>query len=247
MKNIHSLAVSLAIASSLGLAACSGSSVNAGTSPPAGQAVQVHVSPSTTAVDAAGQVAFAAEVTGTAVTTVTWSVQEAGGGSVDGSGLYTAPAAPGTYHVIATSTAAPESRGVAEVTVRATAAPPVPAPGTVAVTVTPPESALDACRGAVLAAQVTGATNGRVAWTVLEPGGGTVVNGIYTAPATGGTYHVVATSEADPNARGSATMTVGPPKVLSVGVSPTQASTAAGGALAFAATVTTSCGSFPAQ
>jgi len=143
--------------------------------------------------------------------------------------------------------AAPESRGVAEVTVRATAAPPAPAPGTVAVTVTPPESTVDACRGVVLAAQVTGATNGRVAWTVLEPGGGTVVNGIYTAPATGGTYHVVATSEADPNARGSATMTVGPPKVLSVGVSPTQASTTAGGALAFTATVTTSCGSFPAQ
>jgi hypothetical protein len=117
----------------------------------------------------------------------------------------------------------------------------------VTVTVTPPESTLDACRGAVLTAQVANTTNTRVTWSVQEPGGGTVVNGIYTAPDTAGTYHVVATSEADPSARASAAMTVGPPKVLSVGVSPGQATTATGGALAFAATVTTSCGSFPAQ
>jgi hypothetical protein len=245
MNNSFSLTVSLAIAASLGLAACGGSTGSTGTTPPAGQSVAVRLSPAFASIDAAGQVSFTAEVTGTTATTVTWSVQESGGGSVDASGLYTAPATPGTYHVVATSTVAPESRGVAEVTVGTAVAPPV---GTaVAVTVTPSQSTLDACRGAVLTAQVANATNTRVAWSVLEAGGGTVVNGIYTAPSTAGTYHVVATSEADPNARGSAAMTVGPPKVLSVGVSPGQATTAGGGALAFAATVTTSCGSFPAQ
>ena len=51
---------------------------------------------------------FSATVTGAAVTTVTWSVLEgAAGGAIDPAGLYTAPAAPGTYHVVATSTADP--------------------------------------------------------------------------------------------------------------------------------------------
>lgn len=35
--------------------------------------------------------------------TVTWDVEEASGGEVSTSGLYTAPATPGTYHVVATS------------------------------------------------------------------------------------------------------------------------------------------------
>jgi hypothetical protein len=32
-----------------------------------------------------------------------WSIQESGGGSIDVSGVYTAPGAPGTYHAVATS------------------------------------------------------------------------------------------------------------------------------------------------
>jgi hypothetical protein len=52
--------------------------------------------------------AFSASVSGSATSTVTWSVAEgAAGGSIDASGRYTAPAVPGTYHVVATSTAAP--------------------------------------------------------------------------------------------------------------------------------------------
>src|SRR5262245_30290504 len=38
-------------------------------------------------------------------TDVIWSVQESGGGTVDSSGQYTAPTAPGTYHIVATSVA----------------------------------------------------------------------------------------------------------------------------------------------
>jgi hypothetical protein len=34
---------------------------------------------------------------------VIWAVQESGGGSVTADGIYTAPAIPGTYHVVATS------------------------------------------------------------------------------------------------------------------------------------------------
>jgi hypothetical protein len=33
---------------------------------------------------------------------VTWSVMEAGGGTIDAAGMYIAPDVPGTYHVLAT-------------------------------------------------------------------------------------------------------------------------------------------------
>jgi hypothetical protein len=53
---------------------------------------------------------FTATVTGTPTTSVTWSVQEGmTGGSVTGSGVYTAPATAGVYHVLATSTVMPSS------------------------------------------------------------------------------------------------------------------------------------------
>jgi hypothetical protein len=117
----------------------------------------------------------------------------------------------------------------------------------VQVTVSPATSTVDACRGEVLAAQVSGTSDGRVSWTVQEPGGGSVTNGIYTAPADAGTYHVVATSVVDGSAQGTATVVVAPARVLSVAVSPGQASLPSGGGLAFAATVTTTCGTFPAQ
>lgn len=58
-----------------------------------------------------------------------------------------------------------------------------------------------------------------------EAGGGTVANGVYSAPQAPGTYHVVATSTADP---ASATVTLG-------------------GTLTFGALVTTSCGTFASR
>jgi hypothetical protein len=78
-------------------------------------------------------------------------------------------------------------------------------------------------------------------------GGSISASGAYTAPQTAGTYHVVATSVADGTASGEATVVVGPEKVLSIAVAPGSASVAPGGAVAFAATVTTSCGTFAAQ
>jgi hypothetical protein len=48
---------------------------------------------------------------------VTWSVTEAGGGTVSAAGVYTAPEADGTYHVVATSAAAPSASATATITV----------------------------------------------------------------------------------------------------------------------------------
>jgi hypothetical protein len=74
-------------------------------------------------VTAGGRVAFAAGGRAAA-----WSVAEgAEGGAVDAAGVYTAPAAPGTYHVVATA-GAPARTGVAVVGVAAPRGGVVPMP-----------------------------------------------------------------------------------------------------------------------
>ena len=66
-------------------------------------AATVAIEPPSAIVGASGAVAFAAAVRGCGDDApVAWSVQEAGGGTVTAAGAYTAPAAPGTYHVVAT-------------------------------------------------------------------------------------------------------------------------------------------------
>jgi hypothetical protein len=50
---------------------------------------------------------FTATVTNMSPATVAWSVLEPDGGTISSSGLYTAPSMPGTYTIIATSTANP--------------------------------------------------------------------------------------------------------------------------------------------
>jgi hypothetical protein len=60
-----------------------------------------------------GTVPFAAVVTGTTSQAVTWSVSDQGGGTVDSSGLYSAPGTVGTFHIVATSVADPSKSGTA--------------------------------------------------------------------------------------------------------------------------------------
>jgi hypothetical protein len=83
-----------------------------------GGPVAVAVRPSSALIAPQATVRFSASVSGTANTAVTWSVTEPGGGSVDGSGLYFAPASTGTFHVVATSAADPAATGVAQVVVQ---------------------------------------------------------------------------------------------------------------------------------
>jgi hypothetical protein len=205
--------------------------------------VTVSVSPASASIPTGGTVTFSATVTGTTAgqsTATTWSVP-AGSGSIGATtGVYVAPSTAGTHVVTATSVAAPTRTGTATVTVTA------PAP-VVAISIAPASATLDACKAVVFTATVTNATNTAVTWTVTEAGGGTVTNGIYTAPQTAGTYHVVARSVADSTKTVQGTIIVGPEKVVSVAVAPGSATVTASGTLAFAATVTTSCGTFAAQ
>jgi hypothetical protein len=58
-------------------------------------------------------------------------------------------------------------------------------------------------------ATVTNTSNTAVAWSVEESAGGSITDGgVYTAPGLTGTYHVIATSQADMTKTGSATVTV---------------------------------------
>jgi len=109
----------------------------------------------------------------------------------------------------------------------------------VAVEVTPGAVALAPGGRQAFVASVTGTVNTAVTWSVVEgTTGGTVsATGSYTAPSATGTYHVVATSAADPNARATATVTVTTAPIVTVTVSPRTATVAAGGSTTFTATV----------
>ena len=133
-------------------------------------------------------VKFHAQVVGQSNQTVKWSIQQ-GIGTIDSSGLYTAPrdAAGGPFSVVATSQAVPRAQGSADVTVL------VPQ-----VAVTPATITLRPGGTPTFTATVKGLPNTQVTWSVPEVSGGSVsAAGLYNAPPTLGFYHVVATSMLD--------------------------------------------------
>lgn len=227
-----------AVLLSASLAACTGTVSPAAPTDPAGTSVTVGVEPAVAGLQPAEEVRFAAIVTGAVDTSVRWSVREAGGGTVDATGRYVAPGTAGVFHVVAASVADPTASASATVTVTS---PPAP----VAVAVTPATGSVDACRTLALTATVTGSTNTAVTWSVVEgaAGGSIAANGTYTAPDTAGTYHLKATSVADPTKSATATVTVAE-RVLSVSLTPAGVSIPPGGTAQFTATVTTTCGAF---
>lgn len=225
----------------VGLLSCSaGKAPPAATDGTAAQDVTVQVVPPSAVVATGGSVQFGSLVTGSGVTTVSWTVREgATGGAVNpDTGYYTAPGTPGTYHVEAASTASPTVKAAAVVTVQS--ATPV------VVTLSPSPGAVDACKTLTFSATVTGTTNQAVDWSVVgSPANGTVAAGVYTAPSTAGTYQVVATSRAAPTSSATANVVVSD-RIVSVVVSPPTVTVLPNGTAQFTATVTTSCGSFSA-
>jgi hypothetical protein len=213
------------------------------------QTVAVRVTPASAELAPNGGAAFEAVVTGTADTRAAWTVVEQGGGTIDAAGNYTAPSAAGTYRVRATSVADPRVSGDAIVTVLASPPPSPPPPPTappppISVSITPSSAALDACDTLALKATVTNAANPAVTWTVQQVDGGSVTAaGVYTAPQSAGTYHVLARSVEDPARTATATLLVSD-RILSVAVAPATTSVTAGGSAKFTAVVTTTCGSF---
>ena len=83
----------------------------------------------TTQAAAGMPVQFFAQVTGSPDPSVVWSILEgAAGGTVSSTGLYTAPAAGGTYHVVVASHADPQEIATTKVTVTQVASPLISVP-----------------------------------------------------------------------------------------------------------------------
>lgn len=202
----------LALPATAGLAvtlACGGGGGGSTSTPPTPGPVSVTVGPLTANLAVGGSQTFTATVTNTTNQAVTWSLQEgAAGGSLNASGLYTAPAAisgtTATFHVVATSVADSSKSGMATVTVF------VP----VAVSLTPPSCTLGLGGTQQFTPTVANATNPAVTWSIQESGssGNISATGLYTAPAsisgTSATFHVVATSVQDSTKSATATVAV---------------------------------------
>lgn len=88
----------------------------------------------------------------------------------------------------------------------------VPSPSTaisVAVAIVPSAVSVSASGSYTFQALVTGSANQSVAWKVVETGGGSITTtGVYTAPSAAGTYHVTASSSADPTKSATASVIV---------------------------------------
>lgn len=160
------------------------------------------VSPPTIQLAPGESQAFLATAAGPSPGVLTWSVLEGpAGGAVVPSGtsaVYTAPTAPGVYHLSAESAADPTLKASSVITVSG-AAP-------VAVSVSPASLRLDPGGSTAFTATVTGSGNQAVSWSASP--GSVDATGLFTAPLTPGTCMVTATSQADGTKSGSATITV---------------------------------------
>src|SRR5262249_40949921 len=116
---MHAVALlSLLVAGTLGSGCNSG--YTASSTP-----VSVTVTPHQATLAITPTTSCAAAVSGGSSGDVLWSVQEVGGGMVDASGTYTAPAQTGTFHVVAASMADPSKTDTATVTVTAGGGGPI--------------------------------------------------------------------------------------------------------------------------
>ena len=206
-------------------------------------AIAVTVAPATAQVHAGNKQQFTATVTGTANTTVSWTVAGSGCsgaacGTISTSGLYTAPAivpTPALVSVTATSAADSTKSGKASVTI----IPPI------VVAVAP--AAVQVVTGGKqqFVVTVTGTTNTAVSWSVSGSGcagaacGTISTSGLFTAPSavpSPALITVTATSAADTTKSAKASVTIVRP--VAVTIAPASAQVLTGGSQQFTATVT---------
>ncbi len=210
------------------LAGCAGGGGGGGGSTCASSTASVSIEPAAPTVIAGTTQPFVATVTGPTNTAVTWGVQEAGGGDISVTGVYTAPSTPGTYHVVATSQA--DSCGTATVAVTVEQAQPI------TVTISPAGPVTVEVKGSqTFLATVTGTTNTAVTWSVQEgPAGGQIhpSTGVYAAPDTETVSHVTATSVADPTKFAQVTVSIVLP-LTPVLISPAEVTVGLGGQVQF--------------
>ena len=132
-----------------------------------------------------------------------WSISPAGSGTIDTTGLYTAPATIPAQQIVTVEAAIQGSTNVLPATAAVLLMP-------VAVSVTPANPILYSGQSQQFTANVTNATNTAVTWSMSPAGLGTLdATGRYAAPATVTTEQsvvVTATSVFDPTKSASATV-----------------------------------------
>lgn len=191
-----------------------------------GGEIVVEITPAYASIGVRQTVQLSVSVLGPEEKEVTWVVVEDGGGSIDESGLYRAPSAPGLFHVTATS----QADGVTF----ATATLEVHSP---TVAIAPMMAELGRLETASFSAAAQYAEDPTVTFSIAEPDGGSLTSlgaGLvrYTAPATLGTYHVVANVPEVPSVQ--ATVVV---RAIEVTLTPRANSVSVGDAIDFSATV----------
>jgi hypothetical protein len=201
------------------------------TPPPKSLSVSIQLNQTSVTLQVGKQQQFSAVVQGSSNTVVNWSVDgKAGGaaatGTIDASGLYTAPAQAGAHTVTATSAADPSKTATAKVSVVGT------------VSITPPSATMLTGAAQQFTATVDGDTKPAVTWSVDGVNGGNSSigsisnNGLYTAPSSTGTHTIAATYAGPPSATASVSITV-----FSMGIAPSGATVLPGATQQFTASV----------
>ena len=193
------LGIALFSAAVLAVAGCGGSSDlnhgGGGKQPD----ITVTVMPATASIYGGKTVQFQAQVSGQQSQAVTWSIEQ-GVGTIDSTGLYTAPfnSSGAAFRVVATAQSTPTASGFASVTVLVSQVTVSPATATL-----PPEGTQ------TFTATADGLENTNVTWAVQEDSGGSVSGaGAYNAPNAAGFYHVVAASVENTALSATATIAV---------------------------------------
>jgi hypothetical protein len=149
---------------------------------------------------------FTASIQGFSNTAVTWSVDSVSGGNatvgtITSAGVYTAPTAIGSHTVTATSTADTSATASASVVVSTIA-------------VTPATATMIASTTQQFTANVPGASNASLTWSVDGTAGGNSTvgqisaSGLYTAPAQSGSHTITVASASNPSFNATATVSV---------------------------------------
>ena len=183
------------------LTSCGGgnaSSASTAPSPPTVNSVTVSCTPTTVAMGATSQCSATVQGTGSYSAAVTWTTSA---GTINSSGLLTAPGSSGSVTVTATSTQDTSKSGSATVTVQ-----PSSSITSVSVSCTPTTVAPSATSQCSATVQGTGSYSSAVTW---KTSAGTIdSSGLLTAPGSSGSVTVTATSTQDTAKAGSATVTV---------------------------------------
>ncbi len=162
--------------------------------------VAITMSPATSTVFGGQTATYTATVSGSSNTAVTWSLNPQVGTITNG--VYQAPATiPSQQTVTITATSAADPTKTANATVSL-----VP----VSITVAPNSVSLAPGKSATFTASITGSSNTTVNWSI-NPATGTIVNGVYTAPATVAAAQqvtITATSVADSTKSATATVSL---------------------------------------